>query len=79
MIQEKQVKLFKNGVNQAIRIPKEFELDCDEALIQKDGDRLIINPVRKGKLLAMLANLEPLEVTFPDVDEDLLPLDDIDL
>ena len=32
-----------------------------------------------GRLLAVLASLEPLEEAFPDVDEDLAPLDDVDL
>ncbi len=79
MIIERSVRLFKNGSNQALRIPKEFEFDCNEAVIQKDGDRLIIHPVRKGKLLTILSELKPLADDFPDVDENLPPLDDIDL
>lgn len=73
------VRLFRNGRNQALRIPREFELEGDEAIIQKEGDRLIIEPVRKGKLLTLLATLEPLTESFPDVDESLPPLDDVDL
>lgn len=76
---ERHVRLFRNGRNQALRIPREFELDGDEAILRKEGDRLIVEPVRKGRLLAVLASLEPLEDTFPDVDEDLAPLDDVDL
>lgn len=73
------VRLFRNGRNQAIRIPREFELEGDEAVLRKEGDRLIIEPVRKGRLLALLASLEPLEDVFPDIDEDLTSLDDLDL
>jgi antitoxin VapB len=76
---ERHVRLFRNGRNQALRIPREFELQGDEAVLRKEGDRLIIEPVRKGRLLAVLASLEPLEETFPDVDGDLAPLDDVDL
>ncbi len=76
---ERLVRLFRNGRNQAIRIPREFELEGDEAIIHKEGDRLIVEPVRKGRLLALLATLEPLNETFPDVDEALLPLDDVEL
>lgn len=76
---ERHVRLFRNGRNQALRIPREFELEGEEALIRKEGDRLIVEPVRKGRLLALLASLEPLEVPFPDVDEDLPPLDDVAL
>lgn len=76
---ERHVRLFRNGRNQALRIPREFELEGEEALIRKEGDRLIVEPVRKGRLLALLASLEPLDVPFPDVDEDLPPLDDVTL
>ncbi len=76
---ERFVRLFRNGRNQALRIPREFELAGDEALLRKEGDRLIIEPVRKGRLLAVLAPLEPLDDAFPDVDEDLAPLDDVAL
>jgi antitoxin VapB len=73
------VRLFRNGRNQALRIPREFELEGDEAVLRKEGDRLIIEPVRKGRLLALLASLEPLEEVFPDIDDDLTSLDDLDL
>ena len=76
---ERHVRLFRNGRNQALRIPREFELEGDEAVLRKEGDRLIIEPVRKGRLLAVLASLEPLEEAFPDVDEDLASLDDVEL
>ena len=76
---ERHVRLFRNGRNQALRIPREFELEGDEAVLRKEGDRLIIEPVRKGQLLALLASLEPLEEKFPDVDEDLAHLDEVEL
>lgn len=76
---ERHVRLFRNGRNQALRIPREFELEGEEALIRKEGDRLIVEPIRKGRLLALLASLEPLDEPFPDVDEDLPPLDDMAL
>jgi virulence-associated protein VagC len=59
--------------NQALRIPREFELKGEEAILRKEGDRLIIEPIRKGRLLALLASLKPLEETFPDVEEDSRP------
>jgi len=77
MYMQKQVSLFKNGRNQAIRIPREFELEGSEAIIRKEGSRLIIEPIIKGKLLSLLATLEPIDESFPDVDKELLPLDDI--
>jgi virulence-associated protein VagC len=32
-----------------LRIPREFELEGDEAIVRNEGDRLIIQPVRKGR------------------------------
>ncbi len=76
---ERHVLLIKNGCNQALRIPKDFELPGEEAIISKQGECLIIKPVKHPSLLAILATLEPLEEDFPDVDEGLLPPDDIEL
>lgn len=76
---ERHVRLFRNGSNQALRIPREFELEGDEALIHKEGDRLIVEPVRKGRLLALLASLPTLADPFPDIDDDLPPADDVQL
>ena len=76
---ERHVRLFRNGRNQALRIPREFELEGEEALIHKEGDRLIVEPIRKGRLLALLASLDPLTEPLPDIDEDLPPLDDVRL
>ena len=72
----RQVKLFRNGRNQALRIPREFELEGNRALVHREGERLIVQPLRKGRLLALLASLEPLDERLPDVDEGMLPLDD---
>ena len=77
--QQRHVRLFRNGRNQAVRIPREFELDGNEAIMHKEGDRLILEPVRKGRLLALLDTLEPLEEAFPEIDQDLPPLDDMNL
>ena len=79
MPSKRKIRLFRNGRNQALRIPREFELEGDEATIHKDGDRLIVEPVTTGSLLAVLAILEPIDDTFPNVDETLPPLDDVEL
>lgn len=71
---ERHVRLFRNGRNQALRIPREFELAGDEAIMRRDGDRLIIEPVVKQGLLAVLATLKPLRETFADPDKGLLPV-----
>ncbi|MHB1591166.1 MAG: antitoxin [Sulfuricella sp.] len=80
MQNERHVRLFRNGSNQALRIPREFELPGDEAIIHREGNRLIVEPVvKKRDLLALLATLEQIEDEFPNVDEGLLPLDEIRL
>lgn len=76
---ERHARLFRNGRNQALRIPREFEIDGDEVIVRKEGDRLIIEPIRQGRLLALLKTLEPLDEPFPDVDEDLTRPDEVDL
>ncbi len=68
----REVKLFRNGRNQAVRIPREFELPGDTATMREDGGRLIIEPVKRKSLLEFLAELEPLEETFDPI-EDLPP------
>jgi antitoxin VapB len=79
MQSERHVRLFRNGSNQALRIPREFELEGNEAILHKEGDRLIVEPVRKGRLLALLDTLNSIDETFPDIDAALLPLDDVEL
>ena len=79
MQSERHIKLFKNGRNQALRIPREYELPGNEAVIRKEGNKLIIEPVQSRSLLKVIANWQPLPDIFPDVDAGLLPLDDIEL
>ena len=67
MTAERQVKLFRNGRNQAVRIPREFELPGEDAIMRKEGERLIIEPAPPKSLLAMLATLAPLDEEFPPV------------
>ena len=63
------VRLFKNGRNQAVRIPRAFELPGDEAVMHKEGERLIIEPVPKTSLLEWLKTIEPLDEDFPEIDD----------
>ncbi|HLS68843.1 MAG TPA: antitoxin [Kiloniellales bacterium] len=78
---QREAKLFRNNKSQAVRIPADFELPGDRVTIYRDGDRLVIEPLRRKNLLEVLAELEPLgpEDQFPDVDDTLLPTKEIDL
>jgi len=52
---DRHVKLFKNGRNQAVRIPRDFELPGDDAVMRKDSNKLIIEAAPPRSLLALLA------------------------
>jgi antitoxin VapB len=58
MAEQRHVKLFRNGRNQAVRIPVEFELPGDEAIMHRDGDRLVIEPASKRGLVALLKTMK---------------------
>ena len=77
MHKERHVSIFRNGRNQAIRIPREFELDSTEAIIHKEGDKLIIEPVRKKGLKAVLTSLPPLDEDFPEIIDPPIELENI--
>jgi antitoxin VapB len=75
-VAERHVRVFKNGRNQAVRIPREFELPGEDAIIRKEGSRLIIEPAPPKSLLALLATLAPLREDFPPIRD--LPPDPVD-
>ena len=77
----REAKLFRNNKSQAVRIPADFELPGTSVMIHRDGDRLVIEPVRQKSLLDVLAGLKPLAPhdAFPDIDDDLSPVRDVDL
>jgi antitoxin VapB len=74
---ERHVKLFKNGRNQAVRIPREFELPGDDAIMRKDGNKLIIEAAPPRSLLALLATLQPLGEEIPLVSDE--PPDEVNI
>ena len=74
---ERHVRLFRNGRNQALRIPKEFELEGNEAVIHKEGNRLIIEPVKKPRLLALLTGWEPMDDGLPEINDPHIEAEDI--
>ena len=70
MDEGRRVRLFRSGRNQAVRIPREFELPGDEALMRKEGERLIIEPKKeRDSLLEYLDSLKPLEGDFPEIED----------
>ena len=76
-VQEQRVKLFRNGRNQAVRIPREFELPGKDAILRREGRRLILELVPPKSLLALLDTLAPIKEDFPSIAE--LPIDPVNL
>ena len=74
---ERHVRLFKNSRNQADRIPREFELPGAEAVLRKEGNRLIPEPLQRRSLLTILASWEPLAEELPEIRD--LPAEAVDL
>ena len=69
-VSARHARLFRNGRNQAVRIPREFELDADQVMIYRENDRLVLVPVDRSPTLAeVLSRLTPLEENFPDIDD----------
>ena len=63
------VKLLRSGHHQVIRIPVEFELPGEEAVMHREGDRLVIEPPRERDLLALLKTIEPFDGDFPEIND----------
>jgi antitoxin VapB len=74
---QRRVRLFRNGRNQAVPIPRELEMPGYEAILRREGERLILDPAPPRSLLAVLADLEPLEEALPPTPE--LAADPVDL
>jgi antitoxin VapB len=67
---ERHVRLFRNGRSQFVRIPREFELPGNEAILRREGERLVIEPLKpKRNLLEILATLEPIDEEFLEIDD----------
>ena len=76
MPHEREARIFRNGRNQAVRIPREFEFSGERVIMRKIGKRLILEPAPQRKLADILGDLSPLPAneTLPDVDN-MEPLD----
>jgi antitoxin VapB len=76
MAGEQRVRLFRDGSDQLVRIPREFELSGEEALLRKEGSRLILEPVIRRSLVRLLEDLEPIDDDFgPIPDPSADPID----
>jgi antitoxin VapB len=85
----RQVRLFRNGANQAVRIPREFEFDAQEVTMRRVGKALLLEPLQtrpqRGTAAALAAALLSMkdwpvvDEPFPDFDDGLAPLNEVEL
>jgi antitoxin VapB len=73
MTDQRRVRLFRNGRYQVVRIPLEFELPGDEAIMHREGNRLVIEPLRKRGLVALLKTMKSLDEDFPEIADSMPP------
>lgn len=67
---QRTARLFRNGSNQAIRLPREFELNADEVYIRREGDKIIITP-KPRSWADYFDHARKLSADFPDDIADL--------
>ncbi|MCL2735968.1 MAG: hypothetical protein FWD75_04960 [Propionibacteriaceae bacterium] len=72
----REVSLFRNGRNQALRVPRDFELPGETAYMYQDGSRLIIEPASGQTFADLFADWGPLAEALPDIEDELMPLDE---
>lgn len=61
-------KLFRTGGSQAVRLPKECRLSGAEVLVHREGERVILEPLRRrwsADFLSLLRGPSD-EESFPD-------------
>ena len=64
----RQARLFRNGRNQALRIPRDLEFPGDTVILHKEDDRLIVEPLTIKRTLAeILPGLESIPEEFPEI------------
>jgi antitoxin VapB len=66
-------KLFQHGGSQAVRLPKAFRFEGSEVTVRRDGDAVILEPIKKKRpptreeMEAFWAKLDSLgNADFPD-------------
>lgn len=83
MAQDYRTSMAQDGSEQVLRIPPEFAMSERDVILRKQGSRLVIQPSSEmpseSSLLSLLKSFSKIENGFPDVDENLQPLDDISL
>lgn len=68
MHEEREIRLFRNGRNRAVRIPVEWDVFGDTVAMRRDGNRVTIDLVRpKLSLADLLDSFETLDEEWPEL------------
>jgi antitoxin VapB len=75
----RRARLFRIRHNQALRIPREFELPGDEVVLYREGDRLIVEPIphKRNRLSEFLASLPTVGEGLPEIEDPSAEPEDI--
>jgi len=73
----REVKLFKNRQNQALRIPMDFAFSAERVRIWRNGDALVIEPIYENGLVSLLDSWQPLEDDFPEIPDAQVTSEDV--
>ena len=74
----RRARLFRNGRNQALRIPRDLEFAADEVILHREDDRLVVEPVKRKRTLAeILPQLEPIAEEFPEIPDPPVRSEDV--
>jgi len=67
MTLSQRAKLFKSGGSQAVRLPKEFRFEGEEVLVYRQGDLVILKPMKRtwSRRFLDLAGSAP-DFPYPD-------------
>ena len=78
-------KLFQHGGSQAVRLPKAFRFEGSEVTVRRDGDAVILEPVKqrgprtREEMDALWARIDALsQGEFPDRDQPPMQERDLD-
>lgn len=77
MSAERKIKIVRLGDRQTFQLPPEFELPGEEVVLLREGDDIILRPVKSLSLIEYLDTLEPLDEEFPEIED--LPIDDVEI
>ena len=71
-IASRTARLFRNGSNQAVRLPRDLEIDADEVLIRREGNNIVLTP-KPRSWDDYFSRGQRLTADFPDTIEDPPP------